>query len=187
MKQKKNYCLIKEISSVNYEEFDNALRRIFITLASISKDIYDAMKNKDKRTLESIKNNADKKINKLSDFCQRIINKGGVVEVEKVPQFYALTSLLEEIGDSLMDSTKIIIEKGFYKYDKTFLVINEMLEYLYKLFCDYKKKNLIELYDSRKKLENLNVDEKLYVHFAKISSKVSSLTSEIIALHFLNV
>ncbi|MBT4732418.1 hypothetical protein HOB87_10685, partial [Candidatus Woesearchaeota archaeon] len=180
MTQRKNYVQIKEISKVNREEFSNALMRIFITLVNTSEDMVDAMNNKDKVVLERIKKVSDKKINKLCDFCARIINKGGIVENNKSPIYYNIISTLEEIGDSLEDLCEIGLKD--FKVVKKVKKVNGLLEVLYRLFCDYKVDKLNELYELKNEIRDLNVDGKLKLSLSKIASSCSKIIPEAIAL-----
>ena len=180
MTQRKNYVQIKEISKVNREEFSNALMRIFITLVNTSEDMVDAMNNKDKVVLERIKKVSDKKINKLCDFCARIINKGGIVENNKSPIYYNIISTLEEIGDSLEDLCEIGLKD--FKVVKKVKKVNGLLEVLYRLFCDYKVDRLNELYELKNEIRDLNVDGKLKLSLSKIASSCSKIIPEAIAL-----
>ena len=99
--QRENVIKIKQISTINIEEFTSTLKRIFFTLTNMSDDLTNAIENKNKELLQRIKELTNKKINKLSDFCHRIINKGGIIETNKAPQYYLIISILEEIGDSI--------------------------------------------------------------------------------------
>jgi len=180
MTQRKNYVQIKEISKVNREEFSNALMRIFITLVNTSEDMVDAMNNKDKVVLERIKKVSDKKINKLCDFCARIINKGGIVENNKSPIYYNIISTLEEIGDSLEDLCEIGLKD--FKVVKKVKKVNGLLEVLYRLFCDYKVDKLNEIYELKNEIRDLNVDGKLKLSLSKIASSCSKIIPEAIAL-----
>tara|TARA_Y100000310_G_scaffold310215_1_gene355209 strand:- start:286 stop:1191 length:906 start_codon:yes stop_codon:yes gene_type:complete len=181
MVQKNNYVLLKEISSVNREEFLNTLRRVFITLLNTSSDIKDAMKAKNKITLERIKEISDKKINRLCDFCFRIINKGGIVETVKIPQYYSVISILEEIGDSLEEVCELALKNKVTV--KQIEMINELLDSLYRLFCEYKKPTLNEFYLSKNKIRDADVERDLKVELSKIASCCSKIIPEIMSLN----
>ena len=181
MVQKSNYVTLKEISSVNREEFLNTLRRIFITLLNTSSDMKDAMEADNRVVLERIKEISDKKINRLCDFCFRIINKGGIVERAKIPQYYSIISILEEIGDSLEEVCELALKK---KVDiKNVKMINKLLDNLYRLFCEYKKQTLNEFYISKNNLRDADVERDLKVELSKIASSCSNIIPEIMSLN----
>jgi len=180
MTQRKNYVQIKEISKVNREEFSNALMRIFITLVNTSEDMVDAMKSKDGVILEKIKKMSDKKINKLCDFCARIINKGGVVENNKSPIYYNIISTLEELGDGLENLCEIGLKDfGILKEIKK---VNELLEVLYRLFCEYSVEKLNELYDLKNNIRDMDVKGELKLSLGKMASSCSKIIPEAISL-----
>ena len=70
----KQYCLIKEISSVKEEEFESVFRKIFLLLLSLGEELSAAINENDPERLENIKY-TEKNINKLVFFCERILNK----------------------------------------------------------------------------------------------------------------
>ena len=178
--QKESSVNIIEISSVNHEEFLNTLKRIFISLMNTSSDMKDAIESKNKTVLKRIGNLSDKKINRLCDFCSRIINKGGIVESDKIPQYYSLISVLEEIGDSMEKICKLNLENSFFKEVK---LLNLTLESLYKLFCNYNSNNLKEFYLLKNKLKNIECNGRMELELSKISSYMSKTIPEIVSLN----
>ncbi len=182
--QRENYVSIKEVSTVNIEEFMNTLMRIFITLVNTSSDMANAIENKNKMLLERIRSLSDKKINRLCDFCHRIINKGGIVENSKAPQYYAIISTLENIGDSLEKLCEIAIkgEINSKEVNKT----NELLELLYRLFCQYNKKNLDLFYSTKNEVRDMKTSGSLKIELSKIAAYCSKLIPEMISLNLEN-
>jgi phosphate uptake regulator len=183
MVQKKDYVLIKEISTLNHEEFMNTLSRIFITLVNTSSDIKDAIEEKNKIILERILKMTDKKINRFCDFCFRVINKGGVVESKKSPQYYSIISALEEIGDVLKNICSLALQKEI----KVSLIkdVNELLENIYRLFCEYKKEKLVEIYSLKDKIKQLKIEGDIKREICGLSEGCSKIMSEIISLNML--
>lgn len=179
--QKESSVNIMEVSSVNHEEFLNTLKRIFISLMNTSSDMKDAIESNNKNVLKRIGDLSDKKINRLCDFCSRIINKGGVVDNDKTPQYYSLISVLEEIGDSIEKICKINIEK--MSNFKEVELLNLALESLYKLFNDYNANNLKEYYNFKNKLKNIECDGGIKLELSKISSYMSKTIPEIVSLN----
>ncbi|MDP3917279.1 MAG: AbrB/MazE/SpoVT family DNA-binding domain-containing protein [Nanoarchaeota archaeon] len=181
MVQRERYVLIREISTVNRDEFANTLGRIFVTLVNSSNDIRSAMKNNNKELLDRIKKSSDKKINKLCDFCFRIINKGGIVENSKVPFYYSIISVLEELGDALEDICKIAIEGRVS--DEEISKVNKTFEILYKLFCSYKKETLNDFYKQKNEIRDFKTHGDMGIAFSKIASCCSSIIPEMISLN----
>src|SRR3989338_9424778 len=45
VQQKENFCLIKDLSDISPKEFETALRRIFLLLIDVNKDLLEGVKN----------------------------------------------------------------------------------------------------------------------------------------------
>ncbi len=179
--QRESHIGIMEISSVNHEEFLNTLSRIFVSLLNTSSDMKDAIESKNKIVLKRIKDLSDKKINRLCDFCSRIINKGGIVESNKIPQYYSLISVLEEIGDSMEEICAInIIDMSFLE---GVILLNDALDKLYRLFCNYNIDNLKDFYNSKNKLKYANCGGEMKIELSKIASYMSKTIPEIVSLN----
>jgi len=184
MTQKNNYIKIKEISGVNIDEFNNTLMRIFVTLLNTSGDMADAIENKNKVLLERIKNLSDRKVNKLCDFCHRIINKGGIVESNKAPQYYSVISTLEDIGDSLDEICGIALTDEVRS--KEVQKLKELINMLYRLFCQYDKNNLDAFYSVKNEVKNIKAGGRLKIELSKIATYCSKLMPELITLNLEN-
>ncbi len=178
--QKQNYVLLKEISTVNHEEFLNTLKRIFITLFNTSSDMKDCIETKNKEVLERIKKLSDKKINRLCNFCSRIINKGGIVEIDKVPHYYSIISSLEEIGDSVEEICEIGLKDMHIEEEVNRLY--GLLELLYLLFSDFNNEKLSKFYELKNKLKKKKCEGRLKVEMSKIAASCSKIIPEIISL-----
>ncbi|MEM3374593.1 MAG: AbrB/MazE/SpoVT family DNA-binding domain-containing protein [Candidatus Woesearchaeota archaeon] len=70
--QKLNSCIIKNLSESDDEELENIIKRLWFLLKEMSKDLVEAIKNKDKTTLKSMKER-EKTINKFSNYCIRLL------------------------------------------------------------------------------------------------------------------
>ncbi len=179
--QRESYIEIKEVSAVNHEEFLNTLRRIFITLVNTSSDMKDAIESKNKVVLGRIRDLSDKKVNRLCDFCSRIINKGGIVESTKIPQYYSLISSLEEMGDAMEEICNINLKK-MASLDEV-VMLNKALESLYRLFCEYKVDRLKEFYGLKNKIRDVKCEGGLKIELSKIASCMSNSIPEIVSLN----
>tara|TARA_Y100000310_G_C20689163_1_gene821071 strand:+ start:939 stop:1847 length:909 start_codon:yes stop_codon:yes gene_type:complete len=179
--QKNDYCLLKEISSVNHEEFLNTLRRIFITLVNTTSDIKDSIDSKNKTILKRINNISDKNLNKLCDFCFRVISKGGIVDNRKAPHYHSIISSLEEIGDSLKEIAGLA-EKNLSK-PSLLDAMHDLLEKMYRLFCNYKKETVVDVYELKRNIKKIGGKHYSNKQFLDICKECSNLMSEIIALN----
>lgn len=179
--QRESYVEVREVSVVNHEEFLNTLRRIFITLVNTSSDMKDAIESKNKIILDRVKGLSDKKINRLCDFCSRIINKGGIVESNKIPQYYSLISCLEEIGDSMEEICDINLKK-MSSFNEV-VMLNKALESLYRLFCGYDADKLKDFYKLKNNLRDTKCEGGLKIELSKIASCMSKVIPEIVSLN----
>ncbi|MBT4858296.1 phosphate uptake regulator PhoU [Candidatus Woesearchaeota archaeon] len=170
VRQSKNSCLIKEVSSVNEEEFELILNRIFVTLETMSQDSIDAYVKKDNETLENICQYMEININKLTNFCLRILNKFSKQDSNSI---YLIAFLLEDIGDQY---TKISNELSKIKENKKlvdFLKESELLLRLsHKFFSKSDKKYFVEFHKRK-------LDLKKSINESKLSSEYNQVLNSI--------
>jgi len=195
VKQTKNSCVIKDIPGTKFEEFDVLLERIWILIISISEDVLSALEDKDKSQWDSIAS-IDKRINKFTNFCIRILNKKGHPRYKNIPIYYRFLRGLEELSD-FYKYLLVYYTKKDIKVSKEFLELleknNEHLKMFYKLF--YKPKDeeteilLVETREMYTKIfeySGKNKDNILIPLLFSINDKIRSLLSSIIELNILN-
>ncbi|MBI4095588.1 MAG: hypothetical protein HY438_01870 [DPANN group archaeon] len=93
--QGKNYCLISDVAKESAEDFQTLLRRCFLITLQLFEE----------NDAESLKN-LDKSLNKLTSYCQRLLNKQGYSEFQNVNYYSRLCSELERIGDAYMQASR---------------------------------------------------------------------------------
>lgn len=91
-------CIIKQLSEISEQEFDNVLRRIFLLLTDLAKETYDNIKALDYEGLTDAKVKY-KTINKFVNFCLRLLNKRGHRNYKKTALSYHLISQLDTIAE----------------------------------------------------------------------------------------
>jgi phosphate uptake regulator len=96
--QGKNYVLIKSLSKILPKEFSNSLKRLFYTLEVMSEQLQEALKLNEKEMFDFVVAKDDQ-VNKLADFCRRVINLGELKHEKKVGVIYYVVEQLERIGD----------------------------------------------------------------------------------------
>jgi phosphate uptake regulator len=170
IRQSKNSCVLKEITSMKGEEYQNVLNRIFLSLSTMADDVLIAVRNQDTATLENIHLYSEININKLSDYCMRILNMEGLKDFKESNSNYLMTFLLEEVGDAYAEIARIMcsgVKKKFAAetqelYEKTTV----LLQLAHKLFLNPKKEYYIEFHEERnnikKKIDSLIRSEKKY-------------------------
>jgi len=145
--QGKNHCLIKDLTG-SKDEFDIALRRIWLLTIDLSKESLNAIKKGDATELKNIPL-MDYSINKFSNYCLRLLIKKGHVNFRKTPLYYYLVKSLEEIADRYKDLCNLYLNKP-EKIDKNFIVIfsnvNSHLNEFYELFYKYDEQKIEELF-----------------------------------------
>jgi len=143
VKQGDKFVVVKNLASTDKEEFDTALKRIFYTLEIMGKDLFEA-NTKEKLQEVVLK---DDQVNKLSDFCRRILNKGEIKLIVKPNVVYYLVEQLERIGDVYKKIAKYAIDNKMDKNSKNLLRdINLMLVFYREMFYSFKLDKVEEFY-----------------------------------------
>jgi len=154
-------CTVKSIATAVEEEFDNILRRSFLTLLSMAEESQDAISKSQFQRLEEI-GISDNTINKLTNFCKRILNKNGYKDEKLANYIYCIVWELERIGDEykkicdIQYSKKSKISKEITElYKET----NEFLRDFYNLFYKFNQESGIKFTNKKntliKKCESL--------------------------------
>lgn len=165
IEQTKNSVRIKDITKESAEEFKTVLRRIFLLLIEVAKS--------PEETIES-----DKSLNKLTNYCQRLLIKKGHLEYKKVPFYYMLLHELEKLSDEYrwLYETKISDKK-------TLNQLNAYLENIYNLYYkfdlerfDKYQKNTFDLKNKLKKQKNA------YLH--NIARQLNTILGTILLINF---
>jgi phosphate uptake regulator len=128
--ESKTQITIRKVSETSADEFRSIFRRIFHFLISTAEEGYQAAMDKDREAYERLIIR-DMTINKLTDFCRRIVNKHGQTEYLHETALYHLIEQLEKIGDMYRD-----LNKHFLEYEPTDRVL-EIYGQVNKLLKDY--------------------------------------------------
>lgn len=143
-------CLIKNIATVHESEFDSVMRRIFYVLLETGHEIHNsAIKCDDRGFKLAVRHEKD--VNKLADFCKRVLNKRGVPNLAITTHLYCIVSYLEDISDALRQigihySTKVHahLSKRTIDYIRT---INELLGAYHSLHYNFNLQEAAKFYD----------------------------------------
>ncbi|MBW2992545.1 AbrB/MazE/SpoVT family DNA-binding domain-containing protein [Candidatus Woesearchaeota archaeon] len=100
IQQKENFCIVKQLSAVSMNEFDTALRRIFLLLKDIINDMVKGMEKNDKVLIETVEEKHDT-ITKFVSFCLRLLNKYGYKDSSKTAVLYHIISTVDKIVDAI--------------------------------------------------------------------------------------
>jgi phosphate uptake regulator len=119
--------LSRSVSKDTYEEFDNALRSAFLVGLELAEESLKLIKLKQISKLDKILD-LEKQNNKLTNFCQKILNKRGYRQPKKTSFFYVVAWNMEKVVDD-------------YKYICDYLIKNSGVELTPSAIVLYEKAN----------------------------------------------
>jgi phosphate uptake regulator len=148
--------LIKNLSELHTEEFDNILRRLFLSLLSSAEDTLTYVRQGNLKALEEIELR-DLLITKYSDLCRRMINIEGRGTTNKTTSYYYLCEALEKIGDGYKAFARFIIKNKISSINseaiKSLSEINSLLRITYELFYDFDFEKLEQFGERSEKIK----------------------------------
>jgi phosphate uptake regulator len=191
--QNKNSLVVKSISTDNIEEINNLLRRLFLVLISLSENSLKFVNKKIDDINEVL--TLEKSVNRLSNYCERLVNKKTYKNSNSV-YLYMLAWLLESIGDSYRDISKSFLNNAqsikrelIDFYESTNKLLLELYDYYYKKKDSdiYKtrtkaKKNVSYLNSIDNKKLN-NVSFKIFSYLKDINLRIIDCTSPLVSLN----
>ncbi len=186
--QKENWCVIKEMGETTYKEFDNALRRIFLLLISLSDEILKEISTGGNHDALKGVHLVDTNIDRFTDFCLRVLNKKGYSNFRKTSTMYSIIFLLELVGDELKKISIHLIDtkKVTPKTEELFKTAHEKIREFYTLFYNFSNELCLKAYGVNQNkghyytpelFSSINNDEKeILHHLKKINVYIFSLT-----------
>lgn len=145
--------VVGQIAAIDVKEFDATLRRAFRQLKEMSEQTQKAFENNDSKLLsEQIENEHTN--NKLTNFCERLLNK--YLKQKKDGHFwYVIAWNLEKIADNFKYIANHYKEKPQISNESMTLYIKTKtyLEDYMNLLYDFDIKYLVELVKTKKQLE----------------------------------
>lgn len=174
--QKRNWLSFKNVSHIESKEFNTLLRRMFLIILSMAEDSLEAIRKQDNEWLEAIALH-DKDVNKIADFCRRVLNTTGAEGYKRIPPAYFIVEQLEKIGDVYRDICKRHMQKPA-KISKDLQIVfkdtNAFFRDFYEIFFDFDLERLRDFAKARYRLKT-----SFEKHFENLSSK------EILTLYLL--
>ncbi|MBT7903780.1 hypothetical protein HN587_08010 [Candidatus Woesearchaeota archaeon] len=107
--QGKNYLVFKKVSNLESTDYEVMMRRMMRIIIQTSEHIIEAVVNKDYDWLTSIVL-IDKDVNKIADFCRRILNTVGNKNYKRTGPGYFIVEQLEKISDMYRDISSYLSE-----------------------------------------------------------------------------
>lgn len=131
----KNHLVAREISQPHADQFDTILRRQFLVIKDYAAETMRALASKDHDWLKRLVLR-DKDVNKLADFCRRLINKHQTAETATV--LYLIVEQLEKISDRYKDISAYAAEKRVTPGKQSLKLYEEVAGYLDQFYhCFY--------------------------------------------------
>ncbi len=187
IKHGKNHCVLKEISKIKPEEYDNILRKIFFILKNTSQEILNALKNKDKSILQNTKY-AEKNINRFTHYCLRILNKTTNIDNTHIAAHTRTIHQLEEIGDYYLKLSEELSKKQDSKTTDLIKKLNELFASFFDAYYTTTTEKIDKTYTLRAKLKkdlNNSKNKEISNIIVQISDKIMEVLSSkiLIDLH----
>jgi phosphate uptake regulator len=149
-------CVIKNVAQAVDDEFDTMLRRAFLITISMANEALNALENREFVRLKDI-SRMQYTTNKLTNLCQRILNKKGHKDHTKTNYMYSMIDQLEQVGDHLGDMCDYFVKNRVVIGTKaldSFRKINSLLEYTHHTFYNFHNDKMVELKKRTKELNN---------------------------------
>ncbi|MFA5856400.1 MAG: hypothetical protein WC867_03515 [Candidatus Pacearchaeota archaeon] len=196
IKQGKNsnnfFCVIRDIPGTKFDEFNTVFERAWIILISMSEDLISAIENNDKKSLESF-SSLDKRMNKFTNFCIRVLNKRGHPLYKNIPVYYRFLRCLEELADNYKNLALEIIDNNLKPTKESVEImkkLDESLKLLYKSFYKFSDENIEKILADTKSrvliIENNKKDVLINNFLLSINTKIRNMTSANIEMNILN-
>ncbi len=142
------FCIIRELGIVSEKEFDKSLRRIFLTIISMFDRLIDAIQENEINDSNLCKelHAIDLNVDKLVDYCARILNKTNAFPESKRHLMFSTLFLLELVGDEFKYVGKhFVFSKKSLKDVLGFLKeIKKHFEMYYGLYYNFNLESAIE-------------------------------------------
>jgi phosphate uptake regulator len=195
VRQGKQFCAIRDIPGTKAEEFDTLLERIWSIIITISEDVLVALSKDDKDALYGI-TAMDKRVNKFSNFCIRILNKRGHKTYKNIPVLYRFLRGLEEVSDQykyILMHYSDINTKVDKKYLEFLKKSNGILRSFRKVFYkpkdeDVEKllKDTLAMFNDVNKYMFVGKEKILIVYLFNINDKIRNLISSVVEMNIVN-
>jgi phosphate uptake regulator len=182
VKLEKNSCLIKQIALTTPEEFDNILRRTFLSIISLQEKILEGIKTKNRNLLkEAIEQ--DKLVNNMLALCKSLLNMRNYRYTTYV---YCLCEALQNLADEhkliaeYIITHKVKLTKEIKDYEHS---IN-LFKRFYELYYKYEQQELIDISKQAKSSRdalygffNKKIDQRLLHSYVRIFDLIYEMLS----------
>lgn len=149
------FCIIKEVSSGEKAEFDAMMRRMFLVVSSISDDCLEGLKKSDYSILKEV-DQRDIAVNRLANFCRRLLNKEGYIDFRKAPMIYYILEEVENLGDEYKYLSSFIVREKVAVKNKKILdqlaEVNLLFKEFSSLYNKFENKKAEHIYAKKEEI-----------------------------------
>jgi phosphate uptake regulator len=144
---------IHKVSEPTQDEFRAIFRRIFHFLSTTAQESLEAARSGNRSELRKLIARDDT-INKLTDFCRRVVNKRSQRVYQQHAALYHIIEQLEKIADSYKEINKIMLERAEVSEEVLHLYeqVNSMTLLYADLFFNFSLDKVDELFTMYRKL-----------------------------------
>lgn len=185
IQQRENFCLLKGVSDINEKEFDNVLRRSFILLTDMSKDLLMGVKNNDRVLVETIEEKHFS-VTKFINLCLRMLNQKNHLEANKMTVMYHIISTLWLVSGSIK-----YCARDFLRYNKKISpdayrfmeLIDQQIQLYYEIFYRFnfeKSRKMSENKETIKSELDTLLEKKMNPHEVTMVSKLATCLESIV-------
>jgi len=139
-------CVVKNVASAMDTEFEGILRRIFLMLIEMARDTSEALSKRNYANMEEI-TKRERLNNKLTIFCERILNKKGFPDHKRLTFIYYIVCSLEHVADNFCDICYYCMKenpKASPQVSKLVKDTTKLVERIYTLFYRFDLASLSE-------------------------------------------
>ena len=108
VEQGANHMRIEMVAKEQETEFDKMLRRVLFMTLDMARELAAAAEKNDKENLKEIAAR-EAMSNRLTNFCERLLNKHGYTDARKAGFMYCTVWALEQVADDIRDICKALI------------------------------------------------------------------------------
>ncbi|MBS3143040.1 hypothetical protein J4464_06645 [Candidatus Woesearchaeota archaeon] len=176
-------CVIKNILEQMESEFEIVMRKNFLLILEMSRELLAAMKNKDYSKIEEVRL-LEKMNNRFTDFCKRVITKNK--SSEDHPHFvYLIIWNLERLADEYKHMCDYLkrehpsIDEGLQEF---FRKTDEQLRLFYEMFYKFDAKKAEAFLNRRRtlaekgfQLMRVKKDKELVHYLMNVNATVSDM------------
>jgi len=189
-----NKCVIKSITKNIESEFDSTLRRAFLVTISMGEESLKCIKEKKFSELLDLVH-YEQTNNQLTNFCERLINKGAYKNDKRMCFMYVINWNLEKICDNYKYICKYLTDSPIKLSEETLKFFEEANNYFksyYALFYNFDLQRFTELSEKKKALINKSISMNktknykeivIIHHLTNIIAQTSDFSSSMVALN----